>query len=71
MRVTDEMRAELTEFRAIRRGLIERNVPGPIADTLARDAVESLRVCRPRQAKQLRDPDAILSSIRALTLPGE
>lgn len=43
MKISDEMRAELRQFRALRRALIERGVPDVIADTLARDAVDECR----------------------------
>lgn len=71
MRITEHMRAELTEFRAIRRELIDRDVPAVIADALARDAVEEIRNAgTERKRKALRDPDAILASVRAATMRG-
>lgn len=71
MRISDDMRAELQEFRRIRLGLIERDVPGPIADSLAKDAIEEARFARTeREARRICDPAAIVSSIRATTLRG-
>ena len=70
MRVTDTMRAELAEFRAIRLGLIACDVPAVIADTLAREAVEDMRNALPRDIPKLRDPQFIIASIRAETLRG-
>lgn len=71
MRITDDMRAELQEFRLIRRGLLDRDVPHVIADTLAREAVEDMRDARTdRKRARLRDPDAIVASVKAITMRG-
>lgn len=71
MRITDDMRAELSEFREIRRGLIARDIPHAIADALARDAVEEMRDAKSdRKRDRLRDPDAIIASIKAATVRG-
>lgn len=70
MRITDTMRAELMEFRALRLELIARGVPSVIADTLAREAIEDSRGAIPRIAEKLKSPDVIMDSIRAATLRG-